>query len=347
MKLRVLNVAFPFAPVGPDAIGGAEQILSRLDAALVQGGHESYIIACHGSKTFGFLLPTRSPAGIIEDQDRPAYFAAHRAAVHWALDRWNFDLVHFHGLDFYEYLPDSRVPVLITLHLPIEWYPHHIFHLQRPNTFLHCVSHSQNKSCPPSSAILSPILNGVPSELCLLRKSKRGFAILLSRIAPEKNLHVALDAARLANVPVLLAGKVFPYSAHLSYYEKEILPRLDRTARFIGQIGGRGKWRLLLAAKCLLQPSLAAETSSLVALESLACGTPVIAFPSGALPEIIENGKTGFLVRNTESMAGAIQRIDEIDSQPCRNAILERFSLENMIQNYFSVYTRLAALNYF
>jgi glycosyltransferase involved in cell wall biosynthesis len=169
--------------------------------------------------------------------------------------------------------------------------------------------------------------------------------MVLSRIAPEKNLHVALDAARLAKVPILLAGKIFPYSAHCFYYEKEIIPRLDRTRRFIGPIGGPRKWRLLRAAKCLLQPSLAAETSSLVALEALACGTPVVAFPSGALPEIIEDGKTGFIVRDTEEMAEAIQRIEEIDPQLCRNAVLKRFSLQRMVCRYFSVYARLAALN--
>jgi glycosyltransferase involved in cell wall biosynthesis len=344
MTLRILNVAFPFATVDPDAVGGAEQILSRLDAALVAGGHESYVIACQGSKTAGRLVSTRAPTGMIEDKDRSAYSAAHRAAIEGAIDRWHVDLVHFHGLNFYEYLPESSVPALITLHLPIEWYPCHIFRIQRPNTFLHCVSYTQNRSCPSTPAILHPILNGVPSELCSVRSRKGDFALVLSRIAPEKNLHVALDAARLANVPIILAGKVFPYSAHRSYYEKEILPRLDRSTKFIGEIGGRHKWRLLRGAKCLLQPSLAAETSSLVALEALACGTPVIAFPSGALPEIIENGKTGFIVRNTEEMASAMLRTEEINSQLCRNAILERFSLETMVGRYFSVYFRLAAL---
>jgi glycosyltransferase involved in cell wall biosynthesis len=345
MTLRILNVAFPFAPVSPDSVGGAEQILSRLDAALTAGGHESYVVACEGSKTAGCLLSTMYPAGMIEDKNRSGCFAAYQAAIRCALNRWQIDLLHFHGLDFYEYLPDSDIPALVTLHLPIEWYPSTIFHLQRPDTFMHCVSYSQHRNCPPCSALLPPIINGVPLELCSIRSDKRYFAIALSRIAPEKNLHVALDAARLAKIPMLLAGRIFPYSVHRSYYEKEIVPRLDCTRRFIGPIGGKRKWSLLSSARCLLVPSLAAETSSLVALEALGCGTPVIAFPSGALPEIIENGKTGFIVRNTEEMADAIQRVDEIDPQTCRIAIMDRFSLGKMISGYFSVYTSLAALN--
>ena len=145
-----------------------------------------------------------------------------------------------------------------------------------------------------------------------------------------------------AGVPLLLAGRVFPYDAHLRYWRDEIAPRLDRRRRFVGAVGFRGKRRLLSAARCLLVPSLAPETSSLVAMEALACGTPVIAFAAGALRDIVEHGRTGFLVRDAEGMADAIARVDALDPDACRRAARERFSDAGTTAAYLALYDRIA-----
>jgi glycosyltransferase involved in cell wall biosynthesis len=112
--------------------------------------------------------------------------------------------------------------------------------------------------------------------------------------------------------------------------------------RFIGHVGVARKRRLLAAARCLLVPSMVPETSSLVAMEALACGTPVIAFPAGALAEVVENGRTGFLVNDEKEMADAIAAVDSIDPEERRRAARERFSSARMVQDYFSFYRRLA-----
>jgi glycosyltransferase involved in cell wall biosynthesis len=171
--------------------------------------------------------------------------------------------------------------------------------------------------------------------------SKRDFALCIGRVCPEKGFHIALEAARQANIPLLLAGQVYPYEEHERYYRDEILPRLDRTRRFLGPVGFERKRRLLSAARCLLVPSLAPETSSLVAMEALACGTPVIAFPSGALADIVEHGKTGFLVDDANEMAEAIARARSIDPETCRQAARERFSADRMVAQYLQVYQQL------
>jgi glycosyltransferase involved in cell wall biosynthesis len=342
MKLRVLSVAFPFAPMGHDAVGGAEQVLAQLDVALVRAGHASIVVACAGSGPAGTLVATPRATGPITDSVRRRAHAAHRGAVERALRRWRVDVVHLHGIDFHDYLPLSGPPVLVTLHLPLEWYPPDVFRLKRPNTFLHCVSTSQRARGPSEAKQLPVVPNGVALDPHAARHARRRFALALGRICPEKGFHIALDAAKRADFPLLIAGETFHYAAHEAYFTHEVVPRLDRTRRFIGPTGMARKRRLLSAAHCLLIPSLAPETSSLVAMEALACGTPVIAFPAGALPDIVEHGRTGFLVRDDEEMAEAIHAATRIEPEACRAAAQERFPLERTIERYFALYRELA-----
>jgi glycosyltransferase involved in cell wall biosynthesis len=341
VPLTVLSVAFPFAPVGPDAVGGAEQVLAQLDAALVRAGHRSVVVACTGSSVAGTLVATPSATGRIRDAVRRGVHAAHRRAIAQALSRWPVDVVHMHGIDFHAYLPPPGPPVLVTLHLPPDWYPPEAFQPERPHTYLHCVSASQRARCPNGARLLPDVPNGVALHTAA-RHAKRRFAVALGRICPEKGFHIALDAARRAGVPLLLAGQTFPYQAHETYFARAIAPRLGRGGRFIGPIGPVRKRRLLGAARCLLVPSLAPETSSLVAMEALACGTPVVAFPAGALPEIVEHGRTGFIVQGEAEMAEAIHAAAAIDPDVCRAAARERFSLERTVERYLALYRELA-----
>lgn len=340
-RLTVLSVAYPFAPVGLDAVGGAEQVLAHLDAALTAAGHRSLVVACEGSRVCGTLLATPKVAGQITEDVRRRAHAEHRRRIEEALGSECVDLVHLHGVDFFAYLPPPGVPALVTLHLPLAWYPPTALRPQRPRTWLHCVSRSQQATCPPGCRLLSPIPNGVPVEALTARHAKRRFVMALGRICPEKGFHLAIEAARASDFPLLLAGDVFPYPEHLGYFEREIAPRLGAGCRFLGPVGFERKRRLLTAARCLLVPSLAPETSSLVAMEALACGTPVVAFPVGALPEIVEPGRTGFLVADVDEMAGAIRAVEGLDPAVCREAARRRFSLPQMSGRYLALYQRL------
>lgn len=346
MRLSVLSIAYPLAPIGPDAAGGSEQILTQLDRRLVRDGHTSVVIACRGSRAAGRLIDIPLDAEQLDDEVRAAAQARYRAAIRQAMARWDFDLIHMHSLDFHQYLPPEGPPVLVTLHLPPDWYPDYIFHPERPKTWLQCVSASQLRRCPPSPALLPFIENGVPLDRLATHVRKRDFALALGRICPEKGFHLALEAAQLAEFPLVVAGEIFRYRAHEEYFENEMMPRLDGCLRrFVGPIGLPRKRRLLAAARCLLAPSLVPETSSLVAMEALACGTPVVAYPSGALPEIVEHGRTGFIVESPREMADAIRHAASIDPAVCRAAARERFSAERMIRQYLSLYQRLARAN--
>lgn len=344
MKLTVLSVAYSMAPVRPDTAGGAEQVLALLDSALVRAGHRSIVVAWEGSTPAGTLLPTPRPEGPLDEETRGWCRERHHEAILLALERWPVDVIHMHGLDFYCYLPPPGVPVLVTLHLPPDWYPPHVFAVDRPETYLHCVSASQRRACPPCASMLPEIENGVEVERFAARVRKRGYAMALGRVCPEKGLHLALDAAARARVPLLVAGQVFGYEAHERYFREEILPRLDgRERRFLGALAFERKRRLLAGARCLLAPSLVAETSSLVAMEALSSGTPVIAFPSGALADIVEHGRTGFLVRDEKEMAEAISQAALLDPEECRRTARERFSARRMNRRYLELYERLAA----
>lgn len=341
MSLTVLSVAYPLAPVGPDAVGGAEQVLAQLDAALVAAGHCSLVVACEGSATSGTLVATPRIRGVLDEAARRQAQAAHRKAIQFALNRWPVDLIHLHGIDFINYLPAPGVPALVTLHLPVAWYPPDIFELTRAATYLHGVSAHQMRACPPSQNILPPIENGVDERLHELRHARRGYVLGMGRICPEKGWHLALDAARLAGRPLLLAGEVFPYPDHLAYFEHEIVPRLDALRRYIGPVGMARKRRLLAAARCLVLPSHAPETSSLAAMEALACGTPVVACPSGALAEMIEPGCTGFLVSDVEEMARAIEAAGGLSAELCRAEARRRFPQARMCRQYLALYEHL------
>jgi hypothetical protein len=341
VSLTILSVAYPLAPVGPDAVGGAEQVLTHLDRALVQAGHRSIVIAQEGSQTAGTLVAVPAEQSALDAVKQRAW-DAHGRAIASALQRWPVDLVHLHGMDFHAYLPAPGPPVLVTLHVPFSWYPTEALRPERPNTWLHCVGQAQHEGWPKTPNLLPPIENGVPIDSLTGRHAKRQFAMFLGRISPEKGVHLAIEAAKRANITLAIAGEVFGYEGHRRYFEAEILPRLDAKRRFIGPVGFARKRRLLTAAQCLLVSSLVPETSSLVAREALACGTPVVGFRNGALPETIAHGRTGFLVDTVEEMAEAIRSARGLDADLCRAIARERFSLDAMTERYFDLYERLA-----
>ena len=157
MELVVLNVAYPFAPVGPDVSSDAENVLTQLDAALARAGHESFVMACEGSVTAGILLATPRPSDALEEAERHRIHEQYRFTLRTFVEKWPIDLIHMHGADFYEYLPPPGVPVLVTLHLPVDQYPETIFHLDRPQTFFQCISARQRNECPPCPNLLPEI----------------------------------------------------------------------------------------------------------------------------------------------------------------------------------------------
>jgi glycosyltransferase involved in cell wall biosynthesis len=341
--LTVLSVAYPLVPVGVAASAGAEQVLGALEAGIVRAGLRSLVVACRTSKVAGELLEV-GPAGDAFNREAiEASRARHRAAIVGALRCYPIDIVHMHGMDFDTYLPRANVPVLVTLHCPPDWYSSTAFNTAHPSTYFNSVSAFQHARLPANPRLLGPIENGVDVEAFSGAHAKRGFALMLSRIAPEKGIHVALGAAHRAGITLIVAGALFPFPEHQRYYADQVVPRLDWMRRAIGPIEFARKRRLLGAARCLVVASQVAETSSLAAREALAAGTPVIALRRGALADTIEHGRTGFLVDSEEDLAEAMRAADQIDPHVCRQIARARFGADSMTGRYLQIYQELVA----
>ena len=330
--MLVLSVAFPLFPVNADSSGGAEQILYLLERGLVQAGHRSLVIAAEGSQINGSLIPTEAAGPDITDVDRARAQHEHRDRIEQVIERERVDLVHFHGLDFNNYLPRQRTPMVATLHLPPSWYPSEVFGLE--NIELVCVSNTQASTITHNRAV-TVIENGV-EPIDEDPASVRGGSLLwLGRICPEKGTDIALRVAHRLNSCLTVAGPVHGFASHRDYFATQVEPLLDRRRSYIGPIGKQQKVSLLRQAKALLIPSLAPETSSLVAMEAISAGTPVIAFASGALPEVIEHGVTGYIVHSEDEMIEAVAHVDKLSKQP------HRFPVDRMVARYLALYERV------
>ena len=326
-------------PVGTGAGGGAEHILHLLDRKLSEHGIRSLVIAAEGSQLEGELIPSPAAQGEITDSVRAKAQKAHQERIDSALSENHIDLIHFHGLDLDAYrVPADRVRQLGTLHLPIDWYPNDLF--GRTDILMNCVSESQADSTDVSRR-LPVISNGIDLENLHPSRSKESYLIWLGRICPEKGAHVALRVAHRLELPMIVAGPVHPFDSHLKYFAEEVQPLLDEKRVYIGPVDAIQKRDSLANARCLLVPSLVAETSSLVSMEAIGSGTPVVAFRAGALPEIVDHGVTGFIADSEDAMVDAVLRSDEISPETCRSVAEQRFAASRMVSEYLCLYSRV------
>jgi glycosyltransferase involved in cell wall biosynthesis len=262
-----------------------------------------------------------------------------------------FDLVHDHSGSFWKRAAEIDAPMLATLHLPRSFYPAGSFDDVPENVSFTCVSNSQARSFADLESLLGVTPNGIALD-CFAADNggdsehgvgDRKGVLWLGRICEEKAPHLALEIAACAAMPITIAGQVYPFTYHQRYFEREVAPKLREipNAEFISAPSAELKRRLLREPQALLITSVAEETSSLVAMEAAASGTPVVAFRKGAHAEIVREGVTGFLVEDSAEAALVLQNIASISPETCVQHAQKNFSPVKMAERYSALYEQL------
>jgi glycosyltransferase involved in cell wall biosynthesis len=286
-------------------------------------------------------LVSSSPRALRLDPDRPDGLAAHVCQLEDVFeDTSRFDLMHFH-VDYSHFALSSRqsTPHVTTLHGRLDL-PHIVPVFQRFDRMpVISISDAQRRPLP-WLAWAGTVHHGLPRDLYALDARPGDYLAFLGRISPEKRLDWAIEIARRAGLPLRVAAKVDPVDR--PYFEEAIAPRLRQPhVDFLGEIGDDEKGEFLGRAAALLFPIDWPEPFGLVMIEAFACGTPVIAYRRGSVPEVVEEGRTGFIVDGLEAAVSAVGRIGELSREGCRERFEERFAVERMAQDYLELYRRM------
>lgn len=338
--MRIAQVAPLFESVPPRLYGGTERVVSWLTEKLVDFGHDVTLFASGDSVTNAQLVPACKQA-LRLDADCIDHTAHHILMLEKVFSRASeFDLIHFHS-DYWHF-PLSRrqrVPCITTLHGRLD-IPD-LVPLYEEFREMPVVSISNAQRDPlPWLNWRATVHHGLPSGSLSLGSGKGGYLAFLGRISPEKGVDQAIQIATKAGIKVKLAAKVD--RGDREYFEKTIEPMLKHPlVEFIGEIGADQKSEFLGNAMALLVPIVWPEPFGLVMIEAMACGTPIIAYPRGSVPEIVVNKLNGFIVKDVDSAVRAVERIDEIDRAGCRKYFEHYFTDERMAREYVSVYSHL------
>jgi glycosyltransferase involved in cell wall biosynthesis len=338
MRNRRVAILSPVAwRTPPRRYGAWETVASNITEGLVAHGWDVTLFATRDSVTRAHLHAVVD-RGYEEDSSVDPkvaeYLHISEAFEHAA----EFDLIHSH-YDFMalSYTRLVKTPVLTTIHGFSSPQIMPVYEKYRDGYF---VSISDSDRAPGLN-YLATVYNGIDLSLYPLQERGGDHLIFLGRIHPDKGVHLAIEVARLSGLPLLIAGIV----QDQTYFREQVEPHLNRQIQFIGPVDVQGKNELFAHARALLHLNTIPERFGLVLAEANAAGVPVIAMDLGSCREVIEEGKTGFLVNSTGEAVRALERIGEIDRAACRRRVQERFSIETMVEAYERVYSTIFELS--
>ena len=334
-------VAPVWVPVPPEGYGGIELVVSLLTEELVERGHDVTLFASGGSQTKATLRSVFDEAPTDRlwevEPDASHVGSAYRVVCRDYADGNAFDLVHDHtdylGTAFAACLP---TPVVHTVHFPLEEPRGSFLRRFAEDVYLAAISDYQ-RGAAPELPWAGRVHNAIDVDAFPLRANKDGFLLCIGRVCERKGQDLAVEVARRAGVPLVLAGRVHPKEAE--FFRERVEPHVDGDrVVFEGEVSNDRKRELMGAASALLLPVREPEPFGLVMVEALASGTPVIGRPLGAVPEIVADGVTGFLAGSVKAMAAAVGRLPEIDPERCRAEAVARFDPRAMADGYEALY---------
>ncbi|HTZ83025.1 MAG TPA: glycosyltransferase family 4 protein [Candidatus Acidoferrales bacterium] len=338
--MRIAQVAPLYESVPPRFYGGTERVVSWLTETLVSLGHDVTLFASGDSVTNARLVPACKKA-LRLDANCVDPFAHHILMIENVFRHADdFDLIHFH-VDYLHFLRSRReqVACATTLHGRLDLPDLVPLYQEFREIPLISISDAQRRPLPWVNW-LGTVRHGMPSTLLNLHDRQGKYLAFLGRVSPEKGLEQAIEIAIRSEMTLKIAAKID--RADREYFEARIKRLLDHPlVDFVGEIGNDEKEEFLGNAAALLFPIQWPEPFGLVMIESLACGTPVIACPSGSVPEIILDGRCGFIVRTIEQAVKAVRKIGEIDRRNCRRHFERNFTADRMAGEYLSIYERL------
>jgi glycosyltransferase involved in cell wall biosynthesis len=341
-RMRIAQVAPLIESVPPKLYGGTERIVSYLTEELVRQGHDVTLFASGDSTTSAELVPGSAMALRLDPSVRDALPYQVMMLEQVRRRASEFDVIHFHT-DLVHFALARGLPArhLTTLHGRLDLPDLVPFYRAFPDVPLVSVSNDQRRPMPKVNWV-GTIHHGLPRDLLPFQPApKGGYLAFLGRISPEKRPDRAIEIAARAGLPLRIAAKVDRVDQ--AYWEAQIRPMLaaHRNVEYIGEIGEADKAAFLGNALALLFPIDWPEPFGLVMIEAMACGTPVIAFRRGSVPEVVEDGVSGYIVDNLEDAVEAVGRLGALDRARVRHAFERRFTAERMAADYVSAYRAL------
>jgi glycosyltransferase involved in cell wall biosynthesis len=340
--MRIAQVAPLYESVPPPLYGGTERVVSYLTESLVHLGHDVTLFASGDSETNACLVPA-CPRALWRDPNVRETLPHHVQLMELVFkDVSRFDVIHFHT-DYLHFplVRRHRCASVTTLHGMV--HPHDVQALFDEYPDVPLVSISNNQRSPmPCANWQGTVYHGLPRESFLFRGERGRYLVYLGRLSPEKRVDRAIEIAQRAGVPLKIAAKIYPEEQR--YFDETLAPLLHKSAplvEFVGEIDYLGRNDLLGEASALLFPIEWPEPFGLVMIEALACGTPVIAWRRGSVPEVLEDGISGYIVENLEEAVAAVGKVDHLSRADCRQAFERRFDAERMAADYVEVYQRV------
>ncbi|MDR2876490.1 MAG: glycosyltransferase family 4 protein [Chromatiales bacterium] len=338
--MKIAQVAPLFESVPPKTYGGTERVVHFLTEELIRQGHEVVLYASADSRTSAELRPVVPQSLRLSGQAQDNFTGQLLQLAAVARAAHSFDVIHFHT-DFLHF-PLCRhiaVPQVSTMHGRLDLPELKMIFAEFSDMPVISISNDQRRPLP-GARWSSTVYNGMPEQLYDFQPQQGKYLAFLGRISPEKGPEEAINIALRTGLPLRMAAKVD--AADREYFEQRIRPLLrEPNIEFLGEIDDRGKNELLGGALALLFPVSWPEPFGLAMVEALACGTPVIAYQRGSVPEVMLHGHTGYIVDNQDQAVSALSDIERIDRRACRRHFEENFSARKMADGYLAAYRLL------